>query len=517
MNYLLKSCAISMELPYYRSSTIHDMEPPKYDFNSFDISEKLSQHKVSRLSENVYADSTNIEINILNKSEEYHPGDLIQGFVLISNTSSFNIPFESFTLTLEGQFKKLGPRKVKTFLQMFSTQECFELNNMKSGHTYRQKFSFEIPSRLLDNGCSKALESHAALPSSLGENLDFCPIGLSLNYGIWGRFVGRRYMYDDGMSDELIVLKESANFVKFVLGAKIPSNESCKQQYDEFTLGIHSVIQEAMNTRRVIKSQLSVFTDKEKSSIVKNTSQHNELWHEKSPAYFHSVPINYQFSYPLYKKCYKTKINNTLYLKTPRQPYSLDSKNIKNSKLTIPLEISSIFPIGIKSISTDLVILTYEAINNAIPIEFHHDLLFNKMGPVKKDLVNDYDSFHNNLVIPLMKLNNELYGVSVVAKENDPDWTIDEAFIRDIKGLCDINVHTTHLSMPDTKQDFNQKSFSVECDLASLKRKGAKKREQFEFIPSFQACYVGRLYYIKVSIALDNGQKVFAKLAVNIS
>ncbi|KAI5955602.1 hypothetical protein KGF54_001104 [Candida jiufengensis] len=144
-------------------------------------------------------------------SYEFKQGDFIYGFVLITNRTKVDIPFDMFSVQLEGTatFGKTNstlvdqPAHISRFLTMFdfnaSWNDAFldrlisDHNNPHSsnpmstfdpidntyyhlnakkifepGITYKKFFTFKIPEKLLDNNCEQSLIKHLQIPPTLG-------------------------------------------------------------------------------------------------------------------------------------------------------------------------------------------------------------------------------------------------------------------------------------------------------------------------------------------------------------
>ncbi|KAL7663120.1 Bul1 N-terminal domain-containing protein [[Candida] zeylanoides] len=187
--------------------------------------------------------------------KEYKPGDYINGYIIIENSSGVPVPFDAFYVIFEGVLTVGSdttavddPTKDKDvvytskFLEMLDFSASWQpeyvtrliseerapeshidaLDNTSLSFgterlistTCRHKrfFTFKIPERLLDSACQHNLHQHTELPSSLGvtkrEKLyhlkhrksadkirDFSFIDTSIKYSIGAYFIGRASMY----------------------------------------------------------------------------------------------------------------------------------------------------------------------------------------------------------------------------------------------------------------------------------------------------------------------------------
>lgn len=186
---------------------------------------------------------------------EYTQGDLLNGYIIIKNTSDRPIPFEMFYLLFEGNFmvaneqrpQELEPVKIRRFLEMFDFYGSWNeahINRLVTetaspylceyGNTvdpldgtylyfgpkkevlphrvYKRFFSFKIPNNLLDSECSEHnLSKHVEIPPTIGlsrwevahypeRNLnkikDFSILNTSMGYGVMARFIGRKSTWE---------------------------------------------------------------------------------------------------------------------------------------------------------------------------------------------------------------------------------------------------------------------------------------------------------------------------------
>ncbi|CAD1810366.1 Bul1 N terminus family protein [Candida parapsilosis] len=144
-------------------------------------------------------------------SVEYKQGDSIYGVVLVTNKTQQPIPFDMFTVQLEGVLSFGNSNNTLmdqssqtfTFLTMFDFNASWNdgfLDRLKSDHnnpykadhsnsfdpsdntyyhldpkkvfqpgvTYKKFFAFVMPERLLENGCQSSLIKHLQVPPTLG-------------------------------------------------------------------------------------------------------------------------------------------------------------------------------------------------------------------------------------------------------------------------------------------------------------------------------------------------------------
>ncbi|KAI3402994.2 hypothetical protein KGF56_004247 [Candida oxycetoniae] len=186
---------------------------------------------------------------------EYKQGDLLNGYIIIRNTSNKPIPFEMFYLLFEGNFTVANPAnfgdpvpvKIQRFLEMFDFYGSWNdahINRLVTetediiyggdddptdpldgshlyfvpnkqilpNRTYKRFFSFRIPNNLLDSVCNEHnLSKHVELPPTIGlprfetahfperEKTKIRDLGIlhtSVSYGVMARFIGKKSTWE---------------------------------------------------------------------------------------------------------------------------------------------------------------------------------------------------------------------------------------------------------------------------------------------------------------------------------
>lgn len=524
---------------------------------------------------------------------EYSQGEYTHGYVLIKNNGEVPIPFDMFYFVLEGEYEIYSnPRTVtpsvekKTFLQMldFSASynqaimnrlihfdpldskkidyedstydydlldekyQCyFSTHQIQPKIHYKRSFSFKIPHKLLDWTCPEgALPSHVNLPPSFGgETRDFATIHTAVNYGVHARFIGRHSMYNPKIpndKDEFVVLKGCSESFRVVPFSTPTSDfKQMKSAFDLFYKTVNERIDEG-----------SKFVDKVTQQISADARIQKLI---NSPRA--EVDTPYEFYFPVYKQSafFKATPSNTVKVKTPKVTHTIeyippkkiciDPPNTSSWNIEIPFEISinsggSNKPVDIKSIEAELVVVTLESLSSLIPIEMHHDLIYNQVK--QKNTIDGQDEVLTNLILPARKLNDKIH--ELIAKaSNDPAWVIEKSIVSGLKALAEMNTKIMNLpivnskisqggsfhnieEVPWVKQADGKaisKSFDMHLDLTSAVNKGAKPDfnrapayDRFTLVPNFQSCNLCRMYYIRVIVGLSNGQNVQVKLPVTV-
>lgn len=185
--------------------------------------------------------------------KEYSTGDLINGYIIITNTSNEPIPFGLFTVSLEGTIKaterksnpddydygnnKFSKILMKKFLKMYDLNASYGYSHVPNSagieyeaftfdsyddsflglpnerilqpHVkYKKYFTFKFPNKLLDTTCSSGLLPHTLSPPSMGIDkssfygkADNIELNKALGYGFLSHrgtpVLTRDYSFDD--------------------------------------------------------------------------------------------------------------------------------------------------------------------------------------------------------------------------------------------------------------------------------------------------------------------------------
>ncbi|EMG46760.1 hypothetical protein G210_2987 [Candida maltosa Xu316] len=571
---------------------------------------------------------------------EYKQGDLLNGYILIRNTSNKPIPYEMFYLLFEGNFlisnqndiNDIAPIRVRRFLEMFDFSGSSNDGNinrlvtderdpynvkidmrdpfdgtdldfgkikiMHPGKTYKRFFTFRIPNHLLDSECNEhGLSRHVELPPSLGLSRweiahypdrsrnrveDFGPFFHAVSYGVMARFIGRKSTLEsdfgkietgsgshtrlvNSKGDEYIILKELTNHFRVVQEErKLASDSERAMKVLENKLMYENLISRIKQKIEMGK-QLVVNIEKSNNvDIIRHFAQ-MEIESAKcrqlyKPDNFRDAKLNptkveyYETFLPLVKKSRSgDKGLGMLKMSTPKKQYPVcyipptrfrqqPIDNLTPSwNFEIPLDLSIQFPSllsknptipSIKSISAEFVILTVSSPKLPIPVEFNHDLVFNKQN--NGNLI-DTDNFENNIVQPFKKYSHEL--TSITHKLGPENFKLEKQLINDIKCISGLNKRTVILTISEIKvtNETNSKglynwtindtnaslSLRIGINLENLVLKGGSKNkgksyDRFTLVPDFQSCFMTRMYYVRIIVQLSNGSYSHIKVPIRI-
>ncbi|RLV94492.1 Ubiquitin ligase-binding protein BUL1 [Spathaspora sp. JA1] len=418
---------------------------------------------------------------------------------------------------------------------------------------------------------------------------DFSLLDTSISYGVMARFIGRKSTWEDDFGkintsaytidkrlinskgDEYIILKELTNYVRVIERTRIPTDNERLMKLLENKLMYNNLVSRIKEKIEAGKKMVKSIENNEFDTTVDIGRQLTETEIElakckqsyKRDAYrdikAKNVVENYEVFLPLLKRSLTGSKNiGTLKLSSIKQEYcvfyipparfrehSID-EIIPSWKFDIPLDLTFSFPVGssssvtlpsIKSIIPELVVSTVRSSRMPIPIEFNHDLIYNKQVDNNRGY-KDEDTFQKNIIIPFQKLSSELYSLcKTLGAEN---FKLEKQLVDDVKSICELEEKKMNLCIPDTKYNDNTKfnskmikwdvkestataSINVGVNLESLVIKGfqgshtlMKSYDRFNLVPDFQSCFMTRSYHIRITLLLSNNDHLRIKVPVRI-
>ncbi|EGW32392.1 uncharacterized protein SPAPADRAFT_61464 [Spathaspora passalidarum NRRL Y-27907] len=416
---------------------------------------------------------------------------------------------------------------------------------------------------------------------------DFSLLDTSISYGVMARFIGKKSTWEkdfgkintsaysidkrliNSKGDEYTILKELTNYVRVVQRTRIPTDNERLMKLLENKLMYNNLISRVKEKIEAGKQMIKSIENNEFNATVDIGRQLTETEIElakckqayRRDAYrdikAKKIVEKYDIFLPLMKNSITgTKNIGTLNLSTPKQEYCVCyippsrfrekpiDDIVPSWKFDIPLDLSVSFPLGsknstppsIKMISAELAVSTIRSRRLPIPIEFNHDLIYNKQIENNRGF-KDEDTFQNNIIIPFQKLSTELYTLCKTLGADN--FKVEKRLVDDLKAICELEEKKLNLNVSDMKINnakFNSKlikwdikdntaktSINVGVNLESLVLKGfegsptlMKSYDRFNLVPDFQSCFMSRLYHIKVTILLSNNDYVRIKVPVRI-
>lgn len=552
-------------------------------------------------------------------SKEYKQGNSIFGFVLITNKSTFPIPFDMFSVQLEGVLSFGNSNstivdqavETNTFLSMFdfnaSWNDAFldrlktENNNprrntisqsfdardgtyfhldpkkvFQPGVTYKKYFAFVMPEKLLEDVCLSSLIKHLQIPPTLGiskseiisslrhkwkgganskryasvtNDLSFADV--SVSYAISAKIIGRADTYK-----ELVGANQLVNLEGYVVANEdylhirvIPVTQSV------FALNRAMIIQEAKllynslleNVKQVLAQgkEISLGMLLQQVQEIENdmnlypTPSSTEL--SKMRQMYMAKKLDeskvYEIFYPIKKKLVfgTSSVVGMLALSTPKKEYVMEYvsptgyPNGTPSILKIPIDIVYINNKKSQppelSISVELVALTLKSKKHPIPLVIHPDMLFENKNKGTSPSLDNFD------VLTIKRFQNYAVQVSKLMKDA-PSLDIEPDMVRSIKGFAGLTSKYIHLKVQDvlftsdgTKynsvnqapwrkqvetKDFEEKyvkQLVITANMGSLEVRPSRLTD-FCLVPDFQNCMIARVYYLKIDVKMQSGEKL---------
>ncbi|EMG49706.1 hypothetical protein G210_5465 [Candida maltosa Xu316] len=413
---------------------------------------------------------------------------------------------------------------------------------------------------------------------------DFCPIVDSVSYGVMARFIGRKSTWEadfgkiitpsrdtrliNAKGDEYIILKELTNHFRVVQKTTIPTDSERLMKLLENKLMYNNLISRIKEKIDMGKQMIESIENNEFTSTIDIGKQltQTEIEMAKCKQLYRPDCVRdakadpnkieyYETFLPLVKKSITgSKELGTLKMASPKKEYCVcyipptRFRSYSIDKLTpswnfeISLDLSIQFPSllnkapqipTIKAITAELVVLTVSSAKLPIPIEFNHDLVFNKQNTGS---FIDSDNFETNIVKPFKKYSNELY--QIYKTLGSSNFKIEKQLIEDLKALCELDHKCFNLVVQDVKvngQSYKKDSLNwtvnktsasasikVGVNLESLLIKGNtpnkshKAYDMFTLVPDFQSCFMSRMYHIRLTVQLSNGSYSNIKIPVRI-
>lgn len=178
-----------------------------------------------------------------------------------------------------------------------------------------------------------------------------------------------------------------------------------------------------------------------------------------------------------------------------------------------------------------------------VPLEFHNDFVNNQVKNQTDPRAASYLGLDELQVMidETRALLTEIY--DLFQKLGPQNFKIEKQLVDDLKGVCLLSLKTNNLSVPDVRdpkgakityrmlnkqewvQQSNgtyQKTFDFALDMDTMQLKGydpslERACDRFTLVPSFQLCFLGRMYYLRMSFGLLNGEFIHLKVPVNVS
>lgn len=502
---------------------------------------------------------TNVKPEII-EPKAYKQGDSINGFITVENTLDQDIRFNLFYILLEGIISLKDGKTTRNtkFLEMFDIigsyhdghvsrlvseyipphtcpdsvdadghYNTFSGRVVKAKRKYKRFFSFKIPNQLLDQQCDHNLPTHLNVIPTVGNTKDFSPMGDLIKYQVSTIFIGKAKYYNynptqknakifNKKGDEFVILKDTHHPLHIT-----PTSQTVDHVYqtlvnENFNKRIEEMIKIMEKFALIESNSLEPAVVRE---IIENFTQQVQNDQGNKVAQLYYPPDTKAASRDLELTCKSGSIlkSGEVKLITPLTTYNFQTP-LKGC-FSIPFNISSnLNNTKIKNLRFELACVTYRSLNT-IPLEISHDLIF-KNDNYNVVPFNDMDIFKHNITDHYVGKFNKIKDLS--KKTNIENFRFEKSLIRDLRTAAQIQDKTINLLFKQPKIMQNGElvkfpklgDFEVCLDLNSLTELGGNK--EFNLGPSFQSCYMGRVYYLRIWIGLNNGDFCF-KLPVSVN
>ncbi|ABN65448.2 predicted protein [Scheffersomyces stipitis CBS 6054] len=541
---------------------------------------------------NPISDAITMSVHISSDGEEHHQGSVVTGYMIIENRGAEPIPFEMYYVTLEGSSTVLETRYTKyrkrkqplheqRFLEMIDFTGSYNPNLFDSdlfagsgsvllpGTTYTTPFWFRIPHQLVESACQhNPSTSHCQLPPSFGIPLgsktdvnDHAYTDTSISYRVVGRFIGRKQDYGATDSvDDLVTLKSALGYIRVVGQYKTPpnvKNSSMVKPYFDLMSNLRQKVEEGKEMKRIRakKEQAPPPYLRDEPKTTKMAYSPVYRYNDPSPDY--SVYAdNSEYVLKLTKRGFageKTVGSIGVYAPNtevvvkyiPPQQFRnspVNSKDLDTWTLKIPVTLD-VQQCGdskpqIRSIRTELVMMSLRSDECAIPFEIDYDLILGKDRITSRDC--DEDRSYKHIIRPMKDVATQLYKLS---KEIGTETLqVEKSAAIDLRSVCKLKEKCTVVTVQDVKVDtgsdlFNatngsklstwqskkteksNRQFNLLVNLAStseLKKSKTGGYDEHCLVPTFQSCHFSRLYYVRICLEFSYHNEQYAYIKVPV-
>lgn len=219
-------------------------------------------------------------------------------------------------------------------------------------------------------------------------------------------------------------------------------------------------------------------------------------------------------SSPPYMRANGDNINHTPY--TRRIPINLEFTPCSLKK-------SYKFP-KVSKVSLELVALTFMSRTLPIPIAINHDILFGKKkitddkvyDPFEEQIRKPFRSLFINMNMTLIKKDDcqlllDLRSLAYMEYEYESTFvpTLEDSLSGEVSKI----VSSTPWKLSGSK-DHNHFKKTINIDIYATEMK--KTLEKIHWIPEFQSCFMGRLYFCKINIKMRNMHDISIYMPLSI-
>lgn len=405
-------------------------------------------------------------------------------------------------------------------------------------------------------------------PSGDSTIRDLSFIDACLSYTVEARVIGRSSdFYKSDPKDHYVVAKESIcpiRVIPYTKSEQIYNARTMNHEISIFYAAFESTVREKIEEAEALLagSTANAFLSPQASRDSSYTKLNQLYTHmnttfEKSSSSSKSfLEQNYQFVCPLKRRTLTaSKDIGFISLSTPKHEYRstyipplkfrTGTVPDQNTLLTIPLDLTFFYRLNslkqpsiprIKTITAEVVALTVKSEKYPIPVEFNHEMCF-RDREVYKGLKHSVDNFDLIVIKPNKK---KLQKITHYLKHLGSDvFKVETKLYNDLRSLSFLA--TKYLSLPVSQLAFSlddtstrtsnvkdieekpwseeqaespeysifSKKLNVHLNTKHCKPKlphGSDNFEDFTLVPSFQLCFLARMYYIRILVHLHSGE-----------
>lgn len=433
------------------------------------------------------------------------------------------------------------------------------------GIKYKRYFSFQVPHNLLDYYCEKeGLMRQSELPPSVdsvnSDNMTF--FNATIEYSLEAKFVGK-----DFETNSYVVLKDISRNIEIIPRSL---DIATTLQYREEVKGIDLQLRERAKDAIKLGKQIRNLIPSEDNSKRENYNYNSgdstppppyyEPNMSSSPIHCLTIPISRKTFNRTSKKSgvleisVSTSHHEIKYI--PSVSYrdtEISAHDLASWTINIPIHMKYI-PMSndklpeITNVTATLETFSYISDKYKYPIEIDFDMLFNNdTGENFESLVSEpYRKYYKEILEQLQHT------------QGNPDYAVDNKLIENLKAILscrtktvafDIHnckmMNTTKLNssaIPWTEDHLNgtqdknvvlhidlsktptvSKTLNISAVLTSAQIRGSMSAytstpsfDKYNIVPSFQNCFMGRIYYVQLKLEILNGNITTTKIPITI-
>lgn len=355
-------------------------------------------------------------------------------------------------------------------------------------------------------------------------------------YGVEVRVVGRASQFDKRTAqDEFVIMEQESCFVRLVprSGDDYAYDDNQLEAESMYSTLVDRVNSKLESGRDLLNSCQNSTELVRKLSITKKKQLYTS---ESKPKLKRRNLEEYKVTVPLKRKLKITsnfKYAGSFEMTSPRMKYQVQyhlpiMNYLPNGKLNIPIELffksasNDIKPPEIKGILVEVLVFTFRSKKYTMPVELTPEMIF-------KNTSVPNDNYEHNVGQIFKGYLDEL--TYLIHQTLMQQLNVDSQLIMDVRAMADLGCKYHHIKVNDLQiktdkgllhwekdtlvQDGQYiKTIDIFTDINSIFKE--KTQEVFTLVPSFQSCFLGRMYFLNISVKLQNHDPVYMKIPFDI-